>query len=398
MIGTVGRRRIGASLSAAVLACLGARAASAEHLRTLYAFSGPDGASPVAPVIIVDSVLYGTTSSGGAGGCVSNDCGAVFAFDLIGRTLRVLHSFTNSPDDGAFPKAPVLYDHGALIGTTEGGGTDGQGTVFVLDPRTGAEGLWHSFTGQGSDGGNPTAGITKAGNAYFGTTTLTNGTVFRTHVYSPSLRTVFAFGGVNGYDPLSGLTELNGRLVGTAYEGGAYGGGNIYAIDPGSGVETVLYDFPGGVQGANPAGGVTPHAGYLYGTTYRGGTAPCGCGTLFRLDPDTGQETVLYSFTGGADGANPQSALLSDGDSLYGTNRGAHTGCDGSGCGTIFRFDLPTGKFTTLYRFTGGADGGLPLAGLTLSSAQVIYGTTSLGGNIGCGNGSGCGTLFALTR
>ena len=68
--------------------------------------------------------------------------------------------------------------------------------------------------------------------------------------------------------------------------------------------ETVLYSFTGGADGANPAAGlIRDSAGNLYGTTSDGGAS--GAGVVFKLDT-TGTETVLYSFTGGAGRGEPR--------------------------------------------------------------------------------------------
>jgi uncharacterized repeat protein (TIGR03803 family) len=146
--------------------------------------------------------------------------------------------------------------------------------------------------------------------------------------------------------------------------------------------EIVLYNFVGGQgDGANPyAALIQDSAGNLYGTTYGGGSPSCsppyGCGTVFKLD-STGKETLLYSFTGGSDGGNPNGELVQDAaGNLYGTT---YTGADG--CGTVFKLDS-TGKETTLHTFgaPGGNDGCLPVAGVTRDSAGNLYGTTWQGG------------------
>ena len=146
----------------------------------------------------------------------------------------------------------------------------------------------------------------------------------------------------------------------------------------------VLYSFTGGTDGTNPSVGlVRDGAGNLYGTTFNGGTTggPCGstgCGVVFEVDK-TGKETVLYAFTGGADGGYPQAGLVRDAaGNLYGTTSfgGATSFCFGSGCGVVFKLDK-TGKETVLYAFTGGADGGEPVAGLVRDTAGNLYGTTS---------------------
>src|SRR5262245_45746028 len=92
-----------------------------------------------------------------------------------------------------------------------------------------------------------------------------------------------------------------------------------------------------------------------------GGTATActgfaiGCGTVFKLDPRSGNETVLYRFKGGIDGGGPQAGVIyHDGTTV----QGGLTHCPGPAtCGTIFRVDAATGSQTTLYRFTGGIGG-----------------------------------------
>ena len=71
--------------------------------------------------------------------------------------------------------------------------------------------------------------------------------------------------------------------------------------------EKVLYSFTGGSDGSQPREGlVFDQAGNLYGATLEGGAY--GYGTVFQLTPNSDgswTESVLYSFTGGSDGAGP---------------------------------------------------------------------------------------------
>ena len=123
-------------------------------------------------------------------------------------------------------------------------------------------------------------------------------------------------------------------------------------------------------------------------------------------------QTVLHTFTGGTDGANPQSELIRDSaGNLYGTTRGggSATLCGGFGCGTVFKIDR-SGHETVLYRFTRGADGSVPFGGvirdasgnlygtLVRDAAGNPYGTTVADGNFNCvpGFGGACGTVFKL--
>ena len=150
---------------------------------------------------------------------------------------------------------------------------------------------------------------------------------------------------------------------------------------------TTLYSFTGG-DGANPSAGlIADTAGNLYGTT-EGGDGP---GEVFQLTP-SGTLTVLHSFTGGSNGAYPEAGVIADmAGNLYGTTYGGGAG----GQGTVFQL-TPSGTLTVLYSFTGGADGGRPGADLIADAAGNLYGTTALGGaNMSCPGG--CGTVFELT-
>jgi len=196
----------------------------------------------------------------------------------------------------------------------------------------------------------------------------------------------------------------------------------VFKLDP-SGKETVLYNFTGGADGALPTSGLSvDREGNLYGTTASGGdsssSAPgCfysffapGCGVLFKLDR-TGKETVLYAFTGGTDGGVPYGGVVRDAaGNLYGTAQGGgdlgSSVClpAGGGCGVVYKLD-PAGKETVLYAFTGLADGGYPATGLVSnagnrdSTRYELFGTTVSGGDLGSSvcPGTGCGVVFRIT-
>jgi uncharacterized repeat protein (TIGR03803 family) len=168
----------------------------------------------------------------------------------------------------------------------------------------------------------------------------------------------------------------------------------------------------------NNTDGARPYAalvqgtdGNLYGTTSSGGAnmAACGdigCGTVFKITPG-GTLTALYSFCSQSnctDGSTPYAALVqaSDGD-LYGTTwrGGAYTtACNGTGCGTVFKITR-SGTLTTLHSFAGSpTDGGAPTAALVQDGDGNFYGTTTVGGanNTGPCAPGGCGTVFKITR
>ena len=306
-----------------------------------------------------------------------------FGADATTYKEKIVYSFCSQQNctDGAGPDGGVIAVNGLLYGTTSGGGSSTQcngggcGTVFSVDPATGAETVLYSFCPKRNCN--------------------------------------------DGAYPVAGLLAVNGILYGTTAGGGQYGGtacpfgcGAVFSLDPSTGAETVLYSFCHDkdicADGATPQAGLIDVNGVLYGTTYGGGGTGCnmyGCGTVFGIDPSTGTETMLYSFcsqTNCADGETPQAALLSVKGKLYGTTLygGPNAGCDiGSACGTVFTIDLKTGAESVAYAFcsqNGCADGALPNANL-INVKGTLYGTTSFGGVYPCQNRPpGCGAVFSL--
>ena len=317
------------------------------------------------------------------------------------RTLTVLHTFGNI-NDGANPQAGLIRDPGGnFYGVTTAGGTHNLGTVFKLDSG-GTETVLYSFSG-GTDGRYPIGGLIRdgAGNLY-GTTVGGApggpgfGTVFKLDSAGHET-TLYTFtGGTDGASP-SGtlLRDASGNLYGTTQNGGincGNGCGTVFKVDP-AGHETVLYSFTGGTDGSNPVVGVIRDAaGNFYGTASAGGDlsactipgVPSGCGVVFKLD-GTGSFSVLYTFSGGADGGNPASPLLLDAaGNLYGTAaRGGLTACQ-FGCGTLFKLDTSE-TLTVLYSFPGTTDANTPTGPLLRDSAGFIWGTTTGGGRVSLG-------------
>jgi uncharacterized repeat protein (TIGR03803 family) len=173
---------------------------------------------------------------------------------------------------------------------------------------------------------------------------------------------------------------------------------------------TVLYTFPVLTKGASPGVSFRDNAGNLYGATGGGGSyrvcfnhqcmpgcQGLGCGTIFKLDT-MGNETALHNFTG-ADGRDPSVSLQDSAGNFYGTTfLGGSTACPG-GCGVIFKLDT-TGKQTVLHSFGGRAGGWYPSGDLVRDAEGNLYGVTVSGGDLACqgieGKGTGCGVVFKL--
>jgi uncharacterized repeat protein (TIGR03803 family) len=258
----------------------------------------------------------------------------------------------------------------------------------------------YSFIG-GADGQAPIAGVIQDGDGnLYGTTSgggaSGHGTVFKLSKAGKGTVLYSFTGGPDGGLPGAAvIRDGSGNLYGTTEMGGASNAGTVFKLSK-TGKETVLHSFTGGADGAYPVGGVIrDSSGNIYGTAFLGG--PSGNGTVFKLTT-TGKETVLYTFTGGTDGGQPLAGVIRDAKgNLYGTTQGGGDLTCGApyGCGTVFKVEA-AGKETVLYSFTGGADGRAPLAGVIRDTSGNLYGTTNSGGNLNCLSG-GCGTVFKLS-
>jgi uncharacterized repeat protein (TIGR03803 family) len=228
--------------------------------------------------------------------------------------------------------------------------------------------------------------------------------VISARAQTPSLGPLYAFTGTpDGARPAqSNLVLLNGTLYGTTSLGGAYGYGTIFKLST-VGKETILYNFTGGTDGAYPSGGLFPDKnGDFFGTAQNGGNLSCisnslaGCGVVYTLN-SAGQFSVLYTFSGGSDGAWPQGLVRDSAGNLYGaTQSGGDLNCGiTSGCGVVYKLDLNLNQ-SVLHTFEDDASGTLPNGYLFLDSAGNLYGTTIAGGNLAGCLGAGCGVVYKL--
>ena len=423
-------------LIAGTVACAFFQVASAGQAANatetvIHSFGGgTDGADPEAGLINVNGTLYGTTYGGGGTGCDQNfGCGTVFALDPKTGAEYVVYSFCRQQNcaDGQYPFAGLIYAKGTLYGTTDFGGTYDLGTVFQLDPQTGAETVLHSF-GSGTDGFTPFGSLIDVEGTLYGTTEgggtgCVNpgcGTVYSLDPKTGAEAVIYSFCSqqhcTDGTAPESSLIDVHGTLYGTTFNGGSSGCGgagcgSVFALDPKTGAETVTYAFcnhQNCKDGRWPSANLIEANGTLYGTTTRGMGRAMHGGTVFALDPNTGAETVLYSFCrqqSCTDGAFPYAGLIDTNGTLYGTtvyggDRGCRDeGCSrrvcyGLGCGTVFALDSNTGAETVLYSFCrqqNCTDGELPETGL-IEVNGTLYGTTLFGGT------SGEGTVFSVVR
>lgn len=323
--------------------------------------------------------------------------------------------FTFDVQDGQGPIGVVARDSaGNLYGATYSGGTLNDGVLYKLD-KSGHQTVLYNF---GSNTSFPSATVIrdKAGNLYGSTESVPAGSVIFKLDRKNNQKILYQFEACYPCfepdlpdGPL--LMDASGNLYGATYTGGVkgkglqceYGGcGILFKLDTAHKLHT-LYAFKGGKDGARPyAPLLQDAAGNLYGIAQAGGDFSCpqqtadGCGVVFKLAAN-GKLTVLHTFTGGKDGAFPSPGLTMDSSgNLYGaTQAGGESGCGYTqiGCGVLFEVSS-SGKFTVLYTFLDGPDGGDPNGGLVQDSEGNFYGTTY----VGDASDNEYGTVFKLDK
>ena len=422
-----------------------------SHAATLYRTysfgAGPDGASPRGDLLAQpDGGLYGTAPNSGALGA-----GTVFrlypAQGATPTTFETLWSF-NGSNEGSFPSAGLTSDSsGALYGTTALDGAASGGTVFMLTPPAAGQTNWTEATlwsfGRAQDGATPVGTLLadRSGSGVLYGTTSRGG--------SHGLGTVFSLtppaGGVgpwteavlwnfsgqaSGATPMAALVQTKaGELIGTTSAGGDAGAGLIFLLTPptatgASWTFSKVWIFTGGADGAAPTGTLEPDgAGSFFGTAQFGGSGNCpmarwpyygepdsvtapalnapyvgsggnGCGLVYRVSPSTGQgtewtQTILWTFQGGQDGANPVASVLRDkAGVLHGTTP-LYGGLPAPGklepafSGNVFTLTpQPDGSYSeqTITDFSFKQAGFYPRAGLVAGPSHRYYGTNSYGG------------------
>ena len=367
---------------------------------------------PVAGLLrLANGQLWGTTSYGGSGTYPECNgqrpgCGTVFRLIPSGKgyTFQFVHSFNGF--GGSEPMGQLVQAaDGRIYGTTFTGGTGSNGlpvssgTIFSIDPISLAFLSRVQFPTYGPRVASLSSGLVAAGRYLYGTSNanyeVNGGTIFRYGLVNGEVTTLYSFPWqINGFydgQPNKLLLGSDGRLYGTTLEGGAYGWGQVFAINLDGSNFTLLHSFSG-TDGAFPLSELIQVGGLLYGTTWEGNAYSEG--EVFSVALDGSSFAVRHAFgppVGGA-GSQPAGAVLlgSDGN-IYGTTQygGAENG------GVAFRMALDGSSYAGIHEFgSEPGDGVYPVSALIEDRSGVIYGTTQGGGG---GPYFGSGTVFGYS-
>jgi uncharacterized repeat protein (TIGR03803 family) len=380
--------RAGACAALSVLAISAMSQANPAAFDLQYKFSVANGDWPTsAPVVAADGMLYGITTLNGR-----DRYGTLYRRGSAGRvvTMHWFEEATGNPD-GHLAAAP----DGALWGTTSGGANH-QGAVFRYDPATVTVRIVHSFD-RAIDGSHPTGRLLLASDGFFyGTTQLGGGTghtgtLYRIDPATGALTSLHAFERARkdiGVGPGAGLVEaLDGYLYGTTFTSYGYGSpGSAYRFDRATGQVTPVHHFDHDAEGGSSSSALvaTPD-GLLYGTLPTGG--PNGCGSIYALSP-AGSFTLLHAFTPAEGAPNGGLTLASDGD-LYGVTAGGGLGNDG----VAYRIAPDGSRFSVVSNFGYGdaMPGNRPMGELT-EDQGALWGVTTQ-----ASRGASDGVLYTLT-
>lgn len=340
--------------------------------RTGIAF--PNTALTLAP----DGYLYGTTEQSGLKGRLSN-YGAIYRVGPNGRVTTVLA--LKQDQGGSIPSGVTAGSDGNLYGATIYGGANGDGVLFRLAPD-GTYTQLFSFACLGEVGCQARGTLVEAPDgSFYGTA---SGSIYRL-MQDGSVRVAYR-------TPVLGILRPRNDVPVAIDSRGV-----VYAVSFDSvlrlgldGQMTVLHTLSYANEGSNITGVMLASDGNLYGTAVNGG--PTNGGTLFRLNPDTGEFRMLHAFSregSVSDNVSPQVPVQGADGMLYGTTVGSTWVDVGDKVGTIWRSTLEGSFETLMYLSPTGGDAILtsvaPPGRLTATADGRIVGPSRQGGLYGNG-------------
>jgi len=420
------------AVSAAGLAFVVTTGTAVAREEAIYRFANvADGFGPLGLVADEEGDLYGTTDLGGPNTNCYQGCGTTFELSPPSTpggkwTKTTIHAFNADGVDGYQPTPSILLDNeGNIFGTTYFGGAHNAGMIYELVPPIEPNEPWNEYIlfsfQYGGTNPNIAGALLQTETGFYATTfaggsagggtllamTQKRGSLSETVLHSFDLqRTSRPPGRTLILDGAGNIYGIRFGMNGVCTPDFPVYCGTVYRFKPttpgGTSKYEILHRFEGSSDGWFPNDELTfDKHGNLFGTTSTGGAGTQGI--VFELVPNKmgrpWAEQVVFSFGFGGDYQPLGGVVFGPRGELFGATSGGTIDA-----GTIYRLTPPPmlgGAWTesTLYRFSGGSDGGEPNDQLVFGHDGALYGTTYAGGTGPCTYyGRGCGVVFRITR
>lgn len=367
------------------LGCIFKTDANGDNYQVVYSFKTESGEHPWASLLEAsDGFLYGMTATGGL-----NNEGVIFRYHPVSKNFQKVFDFDAGTSGGLSFGSLMEASNGKLYGIGRRGGTNGDGTLFELDPATLTVSILANFS-EATTGKYPTGrllqasdgkiyGLTNRGGSYG------DGVLFQFDINSQTLVKKADFNGpVSGRLTSSSLIEgSNGLLYSANAYGGTHDQGVLFSYDLNSGNISVLHHFDGTSTGDRPSGAPLFINGKVVGFTELGGAF--NEGSAYSYDPATSTLINITSYDSPRASFPSGSPVLAANGTVYGLGRGGGS----NNVGSIFTFDPVNGTSNRVNDFDLSLSGGEPYGSLISASNGLMYGLASEGGEFNSG------TLFS---
>jgi uncharacterized repeat protein (TIGR03803 family) len=327
-----------------------------------------------------DGLIYGTLQSH------PKYDGQLFSMDPVTEQVKILFNFDDSTTYGNTPSSGLVEIAGELYGTCSNGGSSmglNPGTIWKWNIATNTFTVLYSMN-PSTEGGNPSGTLLYTGGKLYGTCQYSGandaGTLFE---FDPIANTYTVLLQMDDNEsiinPLGPLTEvIPGELWGTSLRGGTANSGTVFKYTLSTGNDEIVVNIDDvSIYGAS-GGVMLASDGNVYFNTIQGGDN--NWGTICQItDISTSPSlNVVYSFDadyGYGDAVCPVEIA----GNLYGCTNASYDETDSCTppVGSIYKYDLSVGIFTTLHTFNVPSDGGSPYLGQLLPLGDVLYGMTN---------------------
>jgi uncharacterized repeat protein (TIGR03803 family) len=261
------------------------------------------GSTPYGSLVLYNNKFYSMTYAGGA-----YDKGVIFEWDPVTNNFDKKIDFNGI--DGANSQGTLVLYNDKFYGLTMYGGSNNVGVIFEWNPNTNT--YLKKVDLSSATGNQPGGQLVMNNDVFYGMTSAGGnnniGVIFEWNPNTNIFNKMHDFSNIDGANSDGSLFLKDGKLYGMTYAGGSFNHGTIFEFNLNGNVFTKKIDF-NVTNGSEPisAYSFVLNGGIFLSTTTHGGSN--NAGVIFKWDPSTTTNTVLYSFTGSGttwpNGRNP---------------------------------------------------------------------------------------------